>query len=88
MADERSGYTEERSGMSTMATIKLIIAGIALILLMTFFIQNSQQIKIEFLAWDVETRMFWALLASAVAGALAAVMVATIRGRGHRGHEG
>lgn len=88
MADERSGYTEERSGTSTMTTVKRIVAGIALILLVTFFIQNSQEIRIEFLGWDVETRMFWALLASAVAGALAAVMVATIRGRGHRGHDG
>ena len=82
MADQDGTYSGGRSGLSTMATIKLIVAGIALILLVTFFIQNSQEIQIEFLGWDLETRMFWALLASAVAGALAAVMVATIRGRG------
>jgi len=45
-----------------------IIVGAALIL---FFLQNLQEAKINFLWFDVTTDMIWALISSALLGAVA-----------------
>lgn len=44
------------------------IAGAALVL---FFLQNLQEVKINFLWMDWNTQMIWALLVSALLGAVA-----------------
>ena len=45
-----------------------IIVGAALIL---FFLQNLQEAKINFLWFDITTDMIWALISSALLGAIA-----------------
>ena len=55
-----------------------VICGLALII---FFLQNRQEVDVNFLWMEWSTGLIWALLASAIIGALAAVAFATIRGR-------
>ncbi len=60
---------------------KLIGGGVALGVLALFLLQNLQEVSIHFLWFEWSTRMIWALLASAVIGALAMVLFTTIRAR-------
>jgi uncharacterized integral membrane protein len=46
----------------------IVVAAVALLL---FFFQNLQEVEINFLWFDWNTQMVWALLVSAVVGALA-----------------
>lgn len=61
--------------------LKLAGAGIAAVALVLFFFQNLQQVKINFLWMDWNTQMIWALLVSALLGAVAVFLALTIRGR-------
>ena len=61
--------------------IRLIIGVVALGTLILFLLQNLQEVDIHFLWFDWSTRMIWALLASAIVGALAMVAFATVRRR-------
>ena len=65
--------------------IKVIVGLVSLGVLILFLLQNLQEVDIHFLWFDWSTRMIWALLASAVVGALAMVAFSTIRRR--RGSE-
>ena len=53
-----------------------VIAGVALVL---FFVQNLQEVKINFLWMDWNTQMIWALLVSALLGAVAVFLASTVR---------
>ena len=59
--------------------IKLVVGLLALGALILFLLQNLQEVAIHFLWFDWSTRMIWALLASAIVGALAMVLFATLR---------
>ena len=58
-----------------------LIAGLALVI---FFFQNLQDVRVEFLFWDWETDMIWALLVSALLGAAVMFLVQTLLGRRSR----
>jgi uncharacterized integral membrane protein len=58
-----------------------VVGGIALIV---FFLQNRQEVNVNFLWLEWNTGLIWALLASAIIGALSAVAFSTIRARGRR----
>jgi uncharacterized integral membrane protein len=58
-----------------------VLGGIALIV---FFLQNRQEVNVNFLWLEWNTGLIWALLASAIIGALSAVAFSTIRARGRR----
>ena len=55
-----------------------VIAGAALVL---FFLQNLQEVKINFLWMDWNTQMIWALIVSALLGAIGVFLALTMRGR-------
>ena len=59
--------------------IKLVAGIVALATLILFLLQNLQEVDIHFLWFEWSTRMIWALLASAIVGALAIVLFATLR---------
>ena len=59
--------------------IRLVAGIVALATLILFLLQNLQEVDIHFLWFDWSTRMIWALLASAIVGALAIVLFATLR---------
>ncbi len=59
--------------------------GIAVVaILVVFFLQNLQEAEVRFLWFEWETRVIWALVVSAVFGALATFSVLTIRSRAAR----
>ena len=55
--------------------LKLIGATIAGLALVIFFFQNLEDVKIRFLFWDWQTDMVWALIFSAIMGAVATFLV-------------
>jgi uncharacterized integral membrane protein len=69
---------------STLDWIKLGIGVLAGILLIVFFLQNREEVDVNFLWMEWSTGLIWALLASAILGALSAVAFSTIRGRAAR----
>lgn len=69
---------EPRSALDQAKMITAAIAGAALIL---FFLQNLQDAKIHFLFWTGNIAMIWALLLSALLGAVSMFLLATLMGR-------
>jgi uncharacterized integral membrane protein len=65
--------------------IKLIVGVIGGAALIIFFLQNRQEVNVNFLWMEWTTGLIWALLASAILGALSAVAFATIRARRRMG---
>jgi uncharacterized integral membrane protein len=59
--------------------LKLAGAVVAAVALVLFFFQNLQQVKINFLWMDWNTQMIWALLVSALLGAVAVFLASTVR---------
>jgi uncharacterized integral membrane protein len=57
--------TQERDVMDQLKLAGAIVASIALAL---FFLQNLQEVEINFLWFDWNTQMIWALVVSAVLG--------------------
>ncbi|MEX0750557.1 MAG: lipopolysaccharide assembly protein LapA domain-containing protein [Dehalococcoidia bacterium] len=64
--------------------IKLIVGVTGVAALIVFVIQNRQEVDVEFLWMEWSTGLIWALLASAILGALSAAAFSTIRGRAIR----
>ena len=73
-----AGPQEERSVLHQAKLIGALIAGAALIV---FFFQNLQEVKINFLWMDWNTQMIWALIVSALLGAIGVFLALTMRGR-------
>lgn len=74
----RPSPAKERSTSDQLKLIGGVLVGAALVL---FFVQNGQDVRIHFLWFSWTTRMVWALIASAVFGALAAFAFSTLRRR-------
>ena len=59
-----------------------LYGGVAIIaVLILFFLQNLHEAEVRFLWFEWETRVIWALLVSAVFGAIATFSMVTIRSR-------
>lgn len=63
---------------------KLVLGAVALGALLLFLLQNLQEADVHFFWFDWSTRMVWALLVSAIAGALAAILIGTLSRRRDR----
>ena len=61
--------------------LKLAGAVAASVALALFFLQNLQEVEINFLWFEWDTRMIWALIASAVLGGVGVFLALTVRGR-------
>ncbi len=64
--------------------VRLIVGLVALAALVLFLLQNLQDVEVHFLWFDWSTRLLWALLVSAIVGALAAVVLGTLVRRRER----
>jgi uncharacterized integral membrane protein len=73
-----AGGVDERSIIDW---IKLGLGIAGALALIVFFLQNQHEVSIEFLWMEWSAGLIWALLASAILGALSAVAFSTIRGR-------
>ena len=81
MSQDRPTVPANAGEMSLTERLRLY-GGIAIIVvLITFFLQNLQQAEVRFLWFEWETRVIWALLLSAILGAISTLSVMTIRGR-------
>ena len=75
--DGSSGWVERREGPST----KLIVAGVILLLLVVFLLQNAETAKIQFLFLDGTYPLWLLLVVGAALGFVAGWLVAAARGR-------
>ena len=55
---------------------------VAIAALLLFFLQNLQEVRMHFLWFDWDTRLIFALLASAIVGGVAAWLIGALRRRG------
>ncbi len=70
--------------MSLTERMRLYGSVVVLVVLVVFFLQNLHEAEIRFLWFEWETRVIWALIVSAVFGAIATLSVVTIRSRNAR----
>lgn len=66
---------------------KTLLGGGAAALLVVFFLQNLQEVRIDFLMFNFTTNLIWALLGSAACGAVAMWGFSSMRARGARKRE-
>ena len=84
MSQDRPTVPANAGEMSLTERLRLY-GGIAIIVvLITFFLQNLHEAELRFLWFEWETRVIWALLLSAILGAISTLSVMTIRGRAAR----
>ena len=76
--DRDSGYD---GAPGAAVSVRLIAGMVALIILITFLLQNLQEVDVNFLWFSWSTRMIWALIASAAIGGIGTIAFATIRRR-------
>ena len=75
--DGSSGWVERREGPSA----KLIVAGVIVVLLVVFLLQNADTAKIRFLFLDGTYPLWLLLVVGATLGFVAGWLVAAARGR-------
>ena len=75
--DGSGGWVERREGPST----KLIVAGVIVVLLVVFLLQNAETAKIRFLFLDGTYPLWLLLVVGAMLGFVAGWLVAAARGR-------
>jgi uncharacterized integral membrane protein len=77
VSDERPPGEYRREGLSW----KVIAAGIALLLLVFFVLQNRDRANVDFLFWDVDARLWVVIAIAAVLG----FVIGWALGRSRRG---
>ncbi len=75
-------HVEERDVLDQ---IKIAGVMIAVGVLLLFFLSNFQHVEIKFLGATWHPRMIWALIVSALLGAIGAALAFTVRGRRAKG---
>jgi uncharacterized integral membrane protein len=63
---------------------RLIVSLVVAVLVLIFAIQNRHKVSVEFLFLDIETRVIWVIILSAVAGAITGWLVQRARRRRRR----
>ncbi len=63
------------------ATIRTVLSGILILLLIVFILQNLEQVTIDFLVFTVETSMLVAMLICALLGAAATLLITRRRSK-------
>jgi uncharacterized integral membrane protein len=76
MASNEQGRQDRGGGMSTMRTV---VSGVLVIVLIVFILQNLEKVTIDFLFFTLETSMVVAMVICALLGAVAALLF--MRGR-------
>lgn len=73
------------AGPSMMTRVRWVVGAIAVVALVVFLLQNLQSADVNFLWFEWETRMLWAVVIAAIVGALAALAFGVGLGHGPRG---
>jgi uncharacterized integral membrane protein len=71
-AAERSGEppARRRMGKDNREIVRLVVFGLALVLLIAFVVGNSNDVKVNFVFFHTSTSLIWVILVSAVLGLL------------------
>jgi uncharacterized integral membrane protein len=64
--------------------VRMVVGIIALAALLLFFVQNLQEVQMHFLWFDWNTRLLFALFASAAVGGIATWLFSALRRRAKR----
>jgi uncharacterized integral membrane protein len=72
---------EPRPRPSRQNNTRLIVALVVTVLLVIFAIQNTREVRIDFLFFTWDSRMIYVIIVSAVAGAIAGALVQRARRR-------
>lgn len=67
---DRGARDDERRAGDRRRAARLAAAGAAILVAVVFMVQNSQEVTLEFLVFEVSTRMWVGLLVTLVLGAL------------------
>jgi uncharacterized integral membrane protein len=59
-----------RDGVDTRRAVRLLVAGIAIVLAVLFMAQNNQRVELEFLIFSIGTRLWVGMLVTLLLGAL------------------
>ncbi len=81
MSEARPSVPTDAGGMSFTDKLRLYGGIAVIIILVTFCLQNLHEAELRFLWFEWETRVIWALLLSAVLGAISMLSIVTLRGR-------
>lgn len=89
MTSPRTDAAPEAPGPSTRTVVRLVTGAGAVLLLLAFVIQNDARVRVEFLMWDMTTRLAWALIVAAALGMLIGLAAPRLwrLARGHRRRE-
>jgi uncharacterized integral membrane protein len=79
---ETQPVTEERKGMAR--SVRLWAIGIAVLLLVIFIAENSQEVEVRFLFVETQTPLIFGLLVAGILGFLIGWLAPIVR-RGRRG---
>ena len=60
---------------------RLVVFGLALVLLIAFFIANSASVRVHFVFFDTRASLIWVILVSAMLGVLVDRLVILLRKR-------
>ncbi len=77
--DRKPGDDPLRRSRTSSIWVALVALGILLLLLIIFIAQNTQDVEIQFLAWEGSTPLAVALLAASVAGIFISVIAGSLR---------
>ncbi|HEY4929816.1 MAG TPA: LapA family protein [Acidimicrobiales bacterium] len=89
-APERSGgpsdaKSDKRDKRDNREIIRLVVFGLALVLLVAFIIGNSKDVKVNFVFFHTSTSLIWVILVSAVLGVLVDRLVIALGKRRKKG---
>ncbi len=65
---------QQPQSRGTMSTLRLIISGVLILILIVFILQNLEEVTIDFLIFSLETSMVLAMVICALLGAAAALL--------------
>jgi uncharacterized integral membrane protein len=61
---------ESRGGVDKRRAVRLLVAGIAIVVAVLFMAQNNQRVELEFLMFSIGTRLWVGMLVTLLLGAL------------------
>jgi uncharacterized integral membrane protein len=78
-------FTEgARDGVDKRRAVRLLVAGVSIVLAVLFMAQNNQQVELEFLVFSVSTPLWVGMLVTLLLGALLGQAVAMLWARRKR----
>jgi uncharacterized integral membrane protein len=81
LAIRRSGVAEQRPQGEFWTSPRFIIGAVVILALIVFVLANTEEVTVDFVVFDAEMALAWALLISAGLGFLAGMAVAWLRRR-------